>query len=139
MNYRNIDRYISILYASSTIYIDRKLKEFELNKTKGVVLLHISQFDLSSQSDINSDFPIKKSAMTKIINALEKNNYVKRIPNKLDKRERLITLTEEGKKMIPVIKNVLDDWSNSLLTNMDEKKLDKLEYILAELVDKCNY
>lgn len=134
MKFRNIDKYISILDVNSTTYVDRKLKQYDLNKTKGIVMLFISKYDLSSQSNINDYFSMNKSAMTKTINSLVKNNYVKRVCNENDKRERLVTLTQKGKNMIPVINDVLNSWTDFSLKNLKNEDLEKLESILSQLV-----
>lgn len=134
MNSRNIDKYISIIDVYSTNFIDSKLKIYDLNKTKGIVMLYISKFDLSSQSDINEFFSMKKSAMTKIINALVKSDYVKRVNNENDKRERLITLTQKGKEIIRVIDEVLDSWTEFFIKDVNVEDLTNLEEILSKLV-----
>lgn len=69
-----------------------KLKTLEF-----YVVLYIGLKGPQKMSSLAEHFSTTKSNITNIIDNLEKNNYVKRIRNNLDRRVILIDLTNKGK------------------------------------------
>jgi len=65
--------------------------------------------------------------MTKVLKKLENKNYIKRIENKLDKRSKLVQITNEAKAiMLNALKDVLAyEESCFVKLNDEEKKLFK--------------
>jgi len=66
-----------------------------------------------------------KASLTRLINVMEKNNLVTRIPSKEDSRKNLIQITETGKllflKMKPLMLNTLEMLQKGITE--DEKKV----------------
>ena len=66
-----------------------------------------------------------KASLTRLINVMEKNKLVARIPSKKDSRKNLIQITETGKllflKMKPLMLNTLEMLQNGITE--DEKEV----------------
>ena len=103
-----LGRSISILHRFSQRYIDNELKEYNLNKAQVEILIILFRTESElNQTGINSYFGYNKATITRLINSLEREGYVIRVQCKTDKRERLVSLTEKGWAVDPVIRDVL--------------------------------
>ena len=92
------------------MYISDVLKHnnIQVTKEQWIVLkiLHedndgIIQNDLAFITDRN------KASLTRLINVMEKNNLVKRIPSKEDSRKNLIYITNNGKQLFLKVKPLM--------------------------------
>ncbi len=82
--------------------LDMKLIEQNLNvnSMQGTVLVHLmrDQIDINQQQ-LADHFLLDKTMMTRIIDHLEENNLVKRVPDTNDRRQKLIKITNKGRKL----------------------------------------
>ncbi|MBK5243209.1 MarR family transcriptional regulator [Clostridium sp.] len=130
-----IGRNISILYRNEKNFVDVKLKEYNLNKVQAEVLLFLKDDNGANLTEINELFLFNKATITKIITHLEKYNYVNRVVNESDKRERGIYLTDKGRNIFPIITEVLKGWEDILIDNISNADIEKIRSILAKMVD----
>jgi DNA-binding MarR family transcriptional regulator len=130
-----IGRNISILYRNQNNYADIKLKKYNLNKVQAEVLIFLMYDNGVNQTKINEFFLFNKATITKIISHLEKYEYVNRVISESDKREKDIYITNEGRNMLPIIKEILNEWEDIIINNISDDGLEKAKYILAEMVD----
>ncbi len=75
------------------------------------VLKHLWQKDGRSQQELGKIAGRDKTGVSRAISWLEKHNYVVRVPDRMDKRQRLIYLTQSGKDLevilVPIAMNAL--------------------------------
>lgn len=130
-----IGRNISILYRNGYNFAGGKLKKYSLNKCQAEVLLYLKKDNGANQTKINEFFLLNKATITKIITHLEKYEYVIRVVSENDRREKGVFLTDKGRNMIPIILEVFDEWGNMLINNIPNDDIEKIECVLAEMVD----
>lgn len=130
-----IGRNISILYRSEKNYADIKLKKYNINKVQAEVLMFLNENNGANQTKINEFFLFNKATITKIISHLEKYNYVNRMVSENDRREKDIYLTEKGRNILPVAKEVLDEWGNIIIDNIPDDDIEKIKCILEKFVE----
>ncbi|MFR4969043.1 MAG: MarR family winged helix-turn-helix transcriptional regulator [Lactobacillus kalixensis] len=58
----------------------------------------------TSQHSIELEFNLRRSTVTVMIQRMEKRDLVKRITSANDKRQKLVSLTDKGKALVPKIK-----------------------------------
>lgn len=131
-----IGRNISILYRHKYQYTDIKLKkQYSINKVQAEVLLFLRDNDGANHTQINEYFLFNKATITKIITYLEKNEYVLRISNIRDKREKEIVLTNKGRGILSGIIKILNDWEKIMIKDIPLADIDKIRSLLAQMVD----
>ena len=97
------------------------------------VLLEISEAGSLRMNELASRLGIKARTVTQFIDVLEAENYIKRLPDPIDRRATIIELSEEVKPIIKKIdkasKSILDKFMNILT----EKERSELKKILLKL------
>ena len=74
-----------------------------------------------------------KATMTRMIETLLKLGYVKRVQDKVDRRNKLISITEKGKQVHGSLHETFEKLCGYALKDIDEKKLDILVDCLSEI------
>lgn len=72
---------------------------YDINLEHWIILVHLWAQDGLNQKSLCDFAGQHKTAITRAINSLEKLGFVVRIPDKLDKRNKLIYLTHQGKEV----------------------------------------
>ncbi len=77
------------------------------------VLKNLWKKDGQNQYELGQKAGKDKTGLSRAISWLEKNNYVVRIPDRMDKRQRIIYLTQSGKeleqKLVPIAMQALSE------------------------------
>jgi len=103
-----------------------------------IKILHRS--DGLSQQVLADYFSKDKGSITRIINTMEDGNLVVRIPDKIDKRSKLIYLTPFGKKLHQEIHKIILDFNESLTSEISKDDLNQCVTVLEKIIDKlCNH
>jgi DNA-binding MarR family transcriptional regulator len=125
-----------IIYLKMRKKLDKKIKEFGLTSSHqfGVLLLLLKAGSLT-QKQISDATLGDEPNTTRMISTLIKNDFVKKQQNQKDKREQLVSLTENGKillaKLIPL---AMED--NKAVENLiTEEEYKTLLFILNKLND----
>lgn len=75
-----------------------RAKFYGLNDLETIILIHIGFMDKPSQKNIVEKLGAPKQTVNNIIKSLEKDGLIELIPDKTDKRFRILRLTEKGEK-----------------------------------------
>ncbi|MBQ1193081.1 MAG: MarR family transcriptional regulator [Lachnospiraceae bacterium] len=94
--------------------------------------LHFNRDREIYQKTIESDFKIRRSTVTAILQLMEKKGYIKRDPVADDARLKRILLTEKGMETAEKTKEIIDRMENDLLEGIEPDQLD----IFYEVSDK---
>ncbi|MCB8819863.1 MarR family winged helix-turn-helix transcriptional regulator [Microvirga rosea] len=81
--------------ALAQIYADR----FGLSIPAWRVVATLGQYDVGTARDIAAHGVMHKSTVSRAVSALEQRGLIRRQPNKDDRREELLALTEEGRRI----------------------------------------
>ncbi|MBN2486613.1 MAG: MarR family transcriptional regulator [Bacteroidales bacterium] len=100
--------------------------------------LHGSPGYQSTQAEIRRFLNLNSSTVSGIINRLEKNGYLARLPKSGDKRVVLIALTSSGDKLLDRIPSLLHEQLSEKLKSLDEEKLLRVKESLDTLVALLN-
>lgn len=86
--------------------------------------LHYNKDKEIYQKTIESDFNIRRSTVTAILQLMEKKGYIKREAVVGDARLKRITLTEQGEETAEKTKAIIDKMDADLLEGIEEEELD---------------
>ena len=86
------------------------------------------------QKTIESDFCIKRSTVTTILQLMEKKGYIRRAAVEGDARLKQIFLTEQGKEIAVRTKIMIEHMENAVIEGIAEDKLDIFYEVAQKLV-----
>jgi len=134
------DPFGRLIYQMERAMVNRLQRNFRssgLNITakQWRVLNSLWNQDGQTQQELAEKTQKDKGNMARLINGLEKQNYVVRIPNHADGRSKLIYLTQKGKEvqkeLIPIAKTTLSEAQQ----NITERDLDLCKKVLQQALE----
>ncbi|HHX68751.1 MAG: helix-turn-helix domain-containing protein [Miniphocaeibacter sp.] len=135
-------RELVIQLKTINFFLNKRIEELHksfdenLSPISGLILKFLFQNPdkLIFQKDIEEEFSIKKSRLSKILSTMEKEGYVKRVSVKEDARLKQIVLGEKAKELNENILKSKEEIEKIILENIDEKELDIFFKVLEEMV-----
>ena len=106
--------------------IDGKLGAIHgISFTEFMVLFHLKNTDSNSMRriDLAEKLGLTPSGVTRLLSPLEKIGLVKKEANKRDARVSLVKITRAGEKLLGDATVSLDETSNTLLENTNDKSI----------------
>ena len=79
------------------------LEPFDIVSPQLGIMKLLSQSGPASQMALGQDMAIDKASMVKFIDGLEKKKWVRRVPDKKDRRIKSVEMTAKGNKMLQEI------------------------------------
>ncbi len=117
--------------------LQKKLNQAGLNITieQWSVLYHLwKKHGLSQQELCNATFRDKPS-ITRLVDNLEKQNLVKRVPSQSDRRINLIYLTKHGQKLEEQTMRLADQTLTEALKTVPASKIEMCKEVLQVVYD----
>jgi DNA-binding MarR family transcriptional regulator len=126
MEKESIARWISVLHRQFQIYLNRELKDYDINSSEYIFLVNLYEKDGISQERLSTNLFINKAATARAIGRLEKLGYVKRTRDPNDSRAYIVTLTAKGLEMRNFIKTKLIYWTQTISSGLTTAEVDDL-------------
>jgi len=114
-----IDSSIAYLVGRTSRSIIKRLTKkfsdagFDISYEQWSILVHLYRKDGQTQQELSNIAVKDKAAITRLLNVLEKKNIVLRIPDRNDKRSKLVYLTNKAKDfkayLIGVVEELLEE------------------------------
>lgn len=116
---------------------NKKIKEagHDLSLEHAIILKNLLQKDGQSQQELADNIIKHKSSVTFLIDNMVKRNLVVRVPDQMDKRGKLIYLTEFGRGLLNKIFPILFEQMHKVTENVNEKDLYLCISILEKLLE----
>ncbi len=131
-----IDSSIAYLVGRTSRSIIKRLTNkfsnagFDVSYEQWSILVHLYRKDGQTQQELANIAVKDKAAITRLLNVLEKKNIVLRIPDRNDKRSKLVYLTNKAKEfkldLIAVVEELLKEADQGV-------ELDEMEQCKATL------
>ena len=136
-----IDSSIAYLVGRSSRSIIKRLTKkfsdagFDVSYEQWSILVHLYRKDGQTQQELSNIAVKDKAAITRLLNVLEKKNIVLRIPDRNDKRSKLVYLTNKAKdfktELIAVVEDLLDEAKQDISSDEMEQCKTTLNKIFA--------
>lgn len=96
---------IPFLLSQLGVYIAddfvNRLRPFEVGPRTYAVLMALAADDGQSQRQLSARLGIHRNAMVSVVDDLEAQGFVARMPNPTDRRAFAVTLTDAGRTLLP--------------------------------------
>lgn len=116
---------------------------FDLTKEQWVLLKILSVNNGVSQNKVTCISDRDKASTTRIVNTMERKNYIARIPSQEDKRINLLYLTKKGEQVfcesLPIVESILSDLQKNIKHDEIELVIDIMKRIQENInnTDGC--
>jgi DNA-binding MarR family transcriptional regulator len=122
----SIGKWISVLHRQFQIYLNRELKNHDINSSEYIFLVNLYEKDSVSQEKLSSNLFINKAATARTIGRMEELGYVNRTRDPFDSRAYLVTLTAKGLEMRSFIRTKLAYWTQTITAGLTAEETDDM-------------
>lgn len=136
---RQVDTSVGYLVGRTSRSIIKRLSKkfvkagFDITYEQWSILVHLFNHDGLSQQELSLMAVKDKASITRLVNALEKKNVVLRINDQLDKRSRLIYLTNKAKQFKIDLVAVVEEMTVEAHTGIPEEEMNACKATLNKI------
>ena len=113
-----------------------KAKGIQISAGQSGVLFLLEKTNSLKMSELSRLLKIDNSAITRVVDRLEKNGLVTREPNPDDRRQYLISITEKGKRDIGVVGRIANETNAAIQEGFSDEEIDVFLRVLNSFGDK---
>ncbi len=119
-------------------YMKKKIKERSIQISAGQsgVLFLLRQENNLKMSELSKLLQIDNSAITRVIDRLEKNELVTREMNPTDRRQYLIRITKKGKEGIDIVGEIANQTNEKIKEGFTEEEISVFIRVLRAFENK---
>ena len=103
--------------------INLQLKPFSITTEQWSVLRTLSESDDISQKELSERADKDQATLTKILDLLEKNEFIERVQNPSDRRSFLIKITNKGTELVKAVAPYLEEVFLKITNKIDAERL----------------
>lgn len=137
---RFVDDYLAYLLARASHEVSRdfrrELKSCGLAVLEWRVLATLHGTDGCSLSEVAKAVLFKQPTVTKLIDRMERDGWVKRQPGAPDRRRIRILMTQKGQKVVGRLLVMAKRHEDAYLASYDPVEIDNLKRILRDLIKR---
>jgi DNA-binding MarR family transcriptional regulator len=126
------------IHTLSERVLSRILKKYgldEINPAQGRIFFALWQGDGISIHELAKKTSLEKSTLTSMLDRLEKNGFIARVPSTKDRRKIIIKLTEKDRKLRDVYTKITKEKSELFYKGFTSKEIDSFETYLRRILD----
>ncbi len=114
---------------------DQVLAQYGLSESKFIILMFLNSAEENSllPSELAEKLGASRATITKLLNSMEKEHWVKKIPSLIDKRAVQIQMTDQGKEVLEAFLPDNFEFVNTLTEELSEEEIDQFFYLLNKI------
>ena len=135
----NINNCVNYITAASIKKISKAyndwLTPFGITRIQWTALYYVSKHREISQRELSNVMGIKDSSGMRLLERLERDDFVKRTRSQIDKRIIVVSLTEKGKATMKELLPLGEEFSQVLINGISDKELEMFLNIINRMED----
>lgn len=137
-NYNDVVHQLFQVSRAMTKDLNQRFAPLQLTHAQLAVIEYLLHTNHSSSLvDIAKYLSVEKSSVTRVVNHLEKNDYVERA-NSLDHRERRIQISDVGLAQQHVVQQTKDAFEAQTFQHISQEELDITVQTLLKMLKNIN-
>lgn len=113
----------------------RSLSQYDVSTAEWVALNKIEQMRDLTSSSLSASMSMTRGAVSKILDKLESKALIKRSASPDDSRVQFLSLTRNGRRLLPVLAEVANGNDAQFFSPLDEDERTALRAVLQKLAD----
>ncbi len=134
---KKIGVFLNLVHCRFKLYLSTIFQDngFDITPEQFLVLDTLWDDGVQSQQEIADKIQKDKNSITKLIDALEQKNYVKRSQDKQDRRLNLINITDEGLKIKEAVTKIAMEATNMIIRDIPLEDLYTFIRVAEKMLD----
>lgn len=132
---RDLIKYISRLEQQRRRYINMNLREYKLHHSMFRIILALDREPGISQDYLCEILWMDKSNMARLCCQLEELGYINREQSQEDRRQKKLYLSDNGRKLLPIIRSLLCKYQEVVSEGMDTCEVKEVLRLLEHMMD----
>ena len=125
-----------VFHKNHKNYLNYEFSKYNISLIQVFCIFKIYENEGINQKDLAADLILTKGAITKAIVKLESEGYLTREKLPEDKRYYYLMLTEKGKELIPVMKEINERWEKEIgLDELDSEFLETFKKLTIKSIE----
>lgn len=129
---KTLGKHIAVLSRQASRFYGRALKAYGVSAAEYPILFLLTKQEGLCLEAISKDLCLDKAAVTRIIQGLQKKNFVEIELCQQDHRRKLVYLSQEGKQLKKLIVSLKKQWEKHLCRHMDEQETKLFQSLLEK-------
>ncbi len=113
-------------YAKSNIDDNISDKEY-------IILMRIRYLKKVTQQDLARQFNLTEGYVANLLRKMENKGFIERIENPENRRQKLVSLTNEGLEYADYLYNIMMMWENEITSQITDNEVNELKILLNKL------
>ena len=123
---------VSLIHRKQTVYLNDKLKEVNLSSGLYPLLIKAYKNNGISQEELASELYVNESTITRNLNKLENKGLITKTPQK---RKKIISVTDEGKKTAKKILDIDKKWDSIIRKSLTDEEFQDFRKLLLKICE----
>lgn len=119
-------KYISITYRQYQYYMREELKKYKIGNSDYPIILCLNNNPGICQNEVSRLTKLNKSLISKGVKKLIEYNYLHQEEDTHHKQKQILFLTQNGEKIIPDIKDIINHWKKIIFKGLTESEIEIL-------------
>jgi DNA-binding MarR family transcriptional regulator len=115
----------------------QRLQGSGITRIQWIALYYIQRNGSISQRELSNLMTIADSSAGRLIDRLQRDGYLIRIPSKTDRRVTMIELTPEGNDLIESLLHVGAEFNDDLMEGISKEEQEIFESVLARMTNNA--
>lgn len=128
---------ISTIARCANLYRDEKLADCGLSGYQAPYIPELCANPGITQEQLAQKLHVNRSSVTRQLNLLEQNGFVRRIRSETDHRAIELYPTEKAQEVLPIVRQTFRSWREMLTADLTRQQMDTLEELLALLAQRA--
>lgn len=133
----NLDRWVGHITENAMKQISdafsRRLKNTGVTRIQWIAMFYINRNEFISQRELSKLMNFQESSATRLIERMEREDFITKVPSELDKRVTFVKLTKSGENLFNSLLPYGDEFNNDLIEGIDADDLDTFERVLEQM------
>lgn len=114
---------------------DAVLDEYGLSESKFIILMFLERAEdhLLMPSELAEKLGASRATITKLVNYMERDQQIRKIPSATDKRAVQVQMTETGEDILAKFLPRNFEATKTLLEQLSEEEINQLIYLLSKI------
>jgi MarR family transcriptional regulator for hemolysin len=113
--------------------LDARLSPYRLTAVQWGVLAYLTHEDGQSQAWLQQRLAIEGATLTPIVQRLEREGWIRRTCDPVDRRRQLVWLTERSRELLPKLAEEVERYRQESLRGFSDAEADILSALLARM------